>query len=285
MAGTDSAGRVATTLLTDWLRYLLGNARHRPITAQDLVFRDLYALIAGDWRTRGPLGALYDEIRRFAAVPADVTGSVQAAIDATAVEDQTFAVQLEELLHVLRPLTPDEPPHPKGGYFADPGLVPPMLGSADGDADGTAHPYFATAPEPEADPTILVTIYLPDTSGHAEVEAAVVALLATADTEITSRDAPAGDLHTLHARPTTGEATLTATCLRNLGPVIAALQAYAEATLRAGALLIVKAGPRLTVQQLTAEQQFRLDHEPELVSAPHHVLAALEPDEGFTTPA
>jgi hypothetical protein len=281
MAGTDSDGRVATTLLTDWLRYLLGNARHRPITAQDLVFRDLYALVAEHRWTKGPLSELYDEIRRFADVPADVAQGMCAAVDAAAAEDPTFAVQLEELLHVLRPLTPDEPPHPKGGYFADPGLVPPVLGGGTDETDDSDHPYFATTPEP----AIPVTIYLPDTADHAEVEAAVEALLATADAEITDRDTLAGNLHTLRARPATDEATMTATCLRNLGPVLAALHAHAEAILRAGALLMVKQGPRLTVQELTTAQQFRLDHEPELAAAPHHILAALESDEGFTSPA
>ena len=280
MAGTDSDGRVATTLLTDWLRYLLGNARHRPITAQDLVFRDLYALVAEHRWTKGPLSELYDEIRRFADVPAEVAQGMCAAVDAAAAEDPTFAVQLEELLHVLRPLTPDEPPQPKGGYFADPGLVPPVLGGGTDNTDDTDHPYFATTPEPE--PAIPVTIYLPETSDHAEVEAAVVALLATADAEITARDEPAGNLHTLSARPATDEATLTATCLRNLGPVLAALHGHAEAVLRAGALLMVKQGPRLTVQELTSAQQLRLAHEPDLAAAPHHILAALEPDGGFT---
>lgn len=279
MAGIDSPGRVATTLLTDWLRYLLGNARHRPITAQDLVFRDLYALVAGAQRTRTPLGELYDEIRRFAAVPADVAWGLSSAIDTTAVEDQTFAVQLEELLHVLRPLTPDEPPQPKGDYFADPGLVPPVLGSVDGDA----HPYFATVPEP--DPAIPVTLYLPRTSGHAEVEAAVVTLLAAAEAEITSRETAVGHLHTLRARPMTDEATLTATCLRNLGPVIAVLQTHEEAVVRAGAVLLVKLGPRLTVQELTEAQQLRLDHEPDLASAPGLILSTLESDKGFTSSA
>lgn len=281
MAGTDSDGRVATALLTDWLRYLLGNARHRPITAQDLVFRDLYALVADHQLTRAPLGELYDEIRRFATVPADVSWALCSAIDATAIADQMFAVQLEELLHVLRPLTPDEPPHPKGDYFADPGLVPPVLGSV----DGADHPYFALASESEPDPAIPVIIYLPDTSGHGEVEAAVMALLATAEADITSREALADNLLALRARPTTDEATLTATCLRNLGPVIAALQTHAEAVLRAGAVLLVKHGPRLTVQELTQAQQFRLDHEPDLASAPGLILSTLESDEGFTSSA
>ena len=266
MAVTDSDGRVATTLLTDWLRYLLGNARHRPITAQDLVFRDLYALVAEHPRTRGPLGVLYDEIRRFAVVAEEVSAAMSTAVDTAAAEDRTFAVQLEELLHVLRPLTPDEPPQPKGDYFADPGLVPPILG----DADGAAHPYFATTPQP--DPGIPVTIHL--SAGDAEIEAAVVALLATAEAEITSREADGS----LRAWPTTDEATLTATCLRGLGPVIALLQAHEEAVLRVGAVLVVKQGPRLTVQELTEAQQARLDHEPDLATAPALILSTLESD-------
>lgn len=279
MAVTDSDGRVATTLLTDWLRYLLGNARHRPITAQDLVFRDLYALVAEHPRIRGPLGVLYDEIRRFAAVTAEVSAAMSTAVDTAAAEDRTFAVRLEELLHVLRPLTPDEPPQPKGDYFADPALVPPILGSA----DGSAHPYFATdVPQPP----IPVTIYLCEESGCDRVEAAVTALLAAADVEITDRDEPLGTwFRRLHATGPADEAVLTATLLRNLGPTIAALQDYDEAVLRAGALVIVKTGPRLTAQELTEAQQFRLDHEPDLASAPALILSALESDEGFTSSA
>ncbi len=261
MAVADSDGRVATTLLADWLRYLLGNARHRPITAQDLVFRDLYALVAEHTRTRGPLGVLYDEIRRFPAVSAEVSAAMSTAVDTAVAEDRTFAVQLEELLHVLRPLTPDEPPQPKGDYFADPGLVPPILGSA----DGAAHPYFATTPDPE----IPVTVHV--SAGHEEVEAA---LLAAAEAEVTSREADGS----LRARPATDEATSTATCLRNLGPVIALLQTHEEAVLRVGAVLLVKQGPRLTVQELTEAQQARLDHEPDLAGAPALILSTLEPD-------
>lgn len=290
MAVPDSDGRMATTLLTDWLRYLLGNARHRPITAQDLVFRDLYALVSEHPRTRGPLGVLYDEIRRFAAVTAEVSAAMSTAVDTAAAEDRTFAVQLEELLHVLRPLTPDEPPQPKGDYFAHPALVPPILGGE----DGAAHPYFATDgpwlddPEPPEPPPVPVTIYLCEEPGHDGVEAAVAALLAAADVEITDREDSVGSwFRCLRARPAhpTDEAARTATLLRNLGPVLAALHAYAEAILRVGALLLVKQGARLTVQELTKTQQVRLDREPDLATAPALILPTLESDKGFTSSA
>lgn len=61
----------------------------------------------------------------------------------------------------------------------------------------------------------------------------------------------AGESRLVHAQ----DATVTATMLQNLGPVIAALQSTKDAVIRAGALLIVKMDSTLVVHQLTAAQQ------------------------------
>ena len=63
--------------------------------------------------------------------------------------------------------------------------------------------------------------------------------------------------------------------LQNLGPVIGSLQPTKDAVLRVGALLIVKVDWTVSVFQLTAAQQARLDHHPQLASTPHESVAAL----------
>jgi hypothetical protein len=72
------------------------------------------------------------------------------------------------------------------------------------------------------------------------------------------------------------DATVTATMMQNLGPVLASLQPTKDAVLRVGALLIVKVDWVVMVHQLTAAQQLKLDHEPQLVQSPHEILTALE---------
>jgi hypothetical protein len=151
--------------------------------------------------------------------------------------------------------------------------------------------------------TLPITIYLSDESGHEQVEAAVEDLLVAADGHIEHRDDPvlgswfrrmrakvsrfvdsplghevtnlaahAAESRLVHAQ----DATVTATMLQNLGPVLVALQPMKEAVIRAGALLIVKMDSTLVVHQLTAAQQLQLDHQPQLAQSPHDILSALE---------
>jgi hypothetical protein len=143
-----------------------------------------------------------------------------------------------------------------------------------------------------------VTIYLSDGSRHEQVEAAVEELLDAAGLDITGRDEPVigswfrqvraalrsptakeaalvaahmADSHLLLAQ----DAAVTATMLQNLGPVITSLQPTKDAVLRVGALLIVKIDWTVNVFQLTAAQQAKLDHHPQLCRAPHEIIAAL----------
>jgi hypothetical protein len=152
--------------------------------------------------------------------------------------------------------------------------------------------------------TILpITIYLSDESAHEQVEAAVEDFLAAAGGHIEHRDDPilgswfrgmrakmskfvdsplghevtylaahAAESRLVHAQ----DATVTATMLQNLGPVLAALQSTKEAVIRAGALLIVKMDSTLVVHQLTPAQQLKLDHQPQLAQSPRDILSALE---------
>ena len=46
--------------------------------------------------------------------------------------------------------------------------------------------------------------------------------------------------------------------------------------LRVGALLIVKVNWVVNVSQLTAAQQAKLDHQPQLAPSPHEIIAALD---------
>lgn len=71
------------------------------------------------------------------------------------------------------------------------------------------------------------------------------------------------------------DAEVTAKLLQNLAPVLGALQPTKDAVIRAGALLIVKVDWVVSVFQLTAAQQARLDHRPQLASSPREIVAAL----------
>jgi hypothetical protein len=155
-----------------------------------------------------------------------------------------------------------------------------------------------------------ITIYLSDESAHEQVETAVEDLLAAAGGHIEHRDDPvlgswfrrmrarAGQaVHSPLAREATvlaahavesrlvhaQDASVTATMLQNLGPVIAALQPTKDAVIRAGALLIVKTDSTLVIHQLTPAQQLRLDHQPQLAQSPRDILSALEPQPGSST--
>jgi hypothetical protein len=63
--------------------------------------------------------------------------------------------------------------------------------------------------------------------------------------------------------------------MQNLGPVLGSLQPTKDAVIRVGALLIVKVEWTVAVHQLTAAQQLLLDHQPQLLTSPHDILAAL----------
>jgi hypothetical protein len=150
--------------------------------------------------------------------------------------------------------------------------------------------------------TVPLTIYLTDERYHAQVESAVETLFATADLRIVDREDPvigswfrrmtarakdgmrsqasqdaaltaahALDSRLIHAQ----DAEVTAKLLENLAPVIAALEPIRGAVIRAGALLVVKQEGDLSVLQLTAAQQARLDHRPQLARSPHEIVAAL----------
>jgi phage baseplate assembly protein W len=151
--------------------------------------------------------------------------------------------------------------------------------------------------------TLPVTIYLSDETTHEQVEEAVENLLLTAGGSIDHRDDPEfgswfrrmrAKIGTAARSPVVREAaalaahatesrfvlaqdaTITATMMENLGPVISALQPTTDAVIRVGALLIVKVNGAVVVHQLTATQQLRLDHRPQLAASPHKILAALE---------
>jgi RNA polymerase sigma-70 factor (sigma-E family) len=148
-----------------------------------------------------------------------------------------------------------------------------------------------------------VSIYLADEGIHAQVEAAVERWLAKASISIEEREQPivgswfrrmratakaALDSESAHDIAMTAvhvadtklvlaqDASITATLLSNLAPVIASLQPTKDAALRVGALLIVKVDWAVQVIQLTAGQQAILDHQPQLASSPHQIIAALQ---------
>ena len=151
--------------------------------------------------------------------------------------------------------------------------------------------------------TVPVTIYLSDDASHAEVEQTVEELLVTAGLTVTDRAEPVigswfrrmtaraqqglqspmareAALTGVHAADSrlvlAQDAEVTARLLQNLGPVIGSLQPTKDAVLRVGALLIVKVDWAVSVFQLTAAQQARLDHHPQLASTPHEIVAALQ---------
>lgn len=148
-----------------------------------------------------------------------------------------------------------------------------------------------------------ISIYLAEMVTHMRVEAAVEEWLATASASIeerqqpiigswfrrmqatakialhsaTNRDLALTAFHAADARVVLAQdATITATLLANLGPVIGSLQPTKDAIVRVGALLIVKVDWAVQVIQLTAAQQALLDHQPQLASDPRQIVAALE---------
>jgi len=143
--------------------------------------------------------------------------------------------------------------------------------------------------------TLPVSIYLSETAGHEAVEAAVSRVMELADAPIVEREDPVlgSWFRRMRANPAAREigmtiahvadtrlvhepgAHVTATLLQHIGPVITSLAASREAVVRLGTVLIVKVGDQLVVHQLTAAQQFQLDHQPQLAMEPRDILASL----------
>jgi hypothetical protein len=167
---------------------------------------------------------------------------------------------------------------------------------------GAGFPFGSVTLSAGDSATLPVTIYLADEHIHTEVETAVEALLAVAGLRIEDRDDPvlgswfrrmiAGAKESMHSAAgqdaaltaahavdsrmvLAQDADVTARLLQNLAPVLGALQPTKDAVIRAGALLVVKTDWEVSVFQLTAAQQARLDHSPQLARSPHDIVAAL----------
>lgn len=167
---------------------------------------------------------------------------------------------------------------------------------------GAGHGAGAVIAADDSVKTVPVTIYLTDEGYHAQVESAVEAFLSLAGLQIMTRDDPvigswfrrmtarAKDglrsqasqdaaltaAHVLDARLISGpDAEATAKLMENLGPVISALEHVKGAVIRLGAVLLVKQDDEISVLQLTAAQQARLDHQPWLVRTPREIEAVL----------
>ena len=165
-------------------------------------------------------------------------------------------------------------------------------------------PFIGTGGDgfPSGDDSFEISIYLSDERAHLSVERAVEEWLATAHLEIGEKDDPvigswfrrmkakARELsktpvaveavkvatHSVESRLVQAQdAAVTAQLLQSLGPVLVALQSTEEAVIRAQSLLIVKVSGSLVVHQLTAAQQFELDHRPELALRPGEILLVL----------
>ncbi len=148
-----------------------------------------------------------------------------------------------------------------------------------------------------------ISIYLSTAADHELVQAAVEDLVRAAGAEILERaepkigswmrrligrmkvatqtpggrDVATTAAHAVEARMVQAQdATNTATLMQNLAPMLTALQNTPSAVIRVGALLIVKNGDTLAVHQLTATQQFHLNHKPDLLTSPHDILHALD---------
>jgi hypothetical protein len=153
--------------------------------------------------------------------------------------------------------------------------------------------------------TVPVTIYLSDEAGYEVVEEAVDKLLADAGGDVDERGEPIfGSFfrslqatfrrlattpegkevakvaaHAAEARLVQAQdATNTATLAGGLSQVLESLQNTTNAVIRIGALLIVKVDSDVMVHQLTATQQLKLDHKPDLTMSPRDILTALALD-------
>ncbi|MET9001475.1 sigma-70 family RNA polymerase sigma factor [Amycolatopsis sp. NPDC004169] len=180
------------------------------------------------------------------------------------------------------------------------------------DFSGFSIPSSTGSPHREPAPSDLpISIYLSDEAIHEEVQNAVEDLVTQVGGWIADADEPilgswfrrlrakvrlaartpkGRELahvaaHAAEARLVLSQdATITATMLQNLGPVLTALQPTKEAVIRVGALLIVKVDGVVGVHQLTSAQQFQLDHQPGLAMAPHEILTALQLGPGDPPP-
>ncbi|GAA4548574.1 hypothetical protein [Amycolatopsis samaneae] len=191
-------------------------------------------------------------------------------------------------------------PHPKlavesGEIFGRLSPAPPVIGELD------EAPPVVDGGEVCAR-SMPVSIYLDENRDTARVQDAVEALIRAAGGEVVARDEPVigswfrrlrAKFRTVTASPLGTEAkllgahalesrlvhstdaTVTATMMQNLAPVLSSLQPFTNAVVRVGALLIVKAEGELMVHQLTAAQQLALDHRPELLKSPRDILCAL----------
>jgi len=146
------------------------------------------------------------------------------------------------------------------------------------------------------DGEIIITIYLSDESAHEQVETAVEEWLNDSGIEIENRGNPVvgswfnylkarmaarevavSAVHAAEARLVLAQdAANTATLGQVVAPIIGSLQPTQEAVIRIGALLIVKFDGKVVVHQLTTDQQFKLDHQPQLARLPAEILSKLE---------
>lgn len=176
---------------------------------------------------------------------------------------------------------------------ARPAPVPEPTSPAYRTSDGCPMPSATMLP---------ITIYLSDQQNHEQVEIAVEDLLAAAGLAIWHRDDPvegswfrrvwayvrvaatspaartsvATAAHAVETRVSLSQdAAYTAMLLQNVGPVLTALHPTKDAVLRIGAVLIVKVEWAVTVYQLSATQQLKLDHEIDLAKSPQEIIAAL----------
>jgi hypothetical protein len=78
------------------------------------------------------------------------------------------------------------------------------------------------------------------------------------------------------------DAQVTALLMQSATQALAALQNNRDAAIRVGAVLIVKVDGIPTVTQLSAAQQFKLDHHLELLSAPARLLQWLSLNDADT---
>ncbi|MBS2963861.1 hypothetical protein KGA66_12455 [Actinocrinis puniceicyclus] len=163
-----------------------------------------------------------------------------------------------------------------------------MQGRVPADASGSPR---SDAAEPTAAQSASVSIYLCEEAAHEQVERAVDEALKHAGLDVVERSDPvigswfrrmtAGRaaetaVHALENRVVTAQdAQITALLLQSLPAVIASLQPYKDAVVRIQAVLIVKIDWVVAVHQLSAAQQYALDHKPQLATSPHEIVSAL----------
>jgi hypothetical protein len=151
--------------------------------------------------------------------------------------------------------------------------------------------HVATTLIEEAVALVPVTIYLSEGAAHAQVEDAVERLIAAVGLVVASREHPVEGswYRKLWAREVAvtalgvaesrlvqqQDAQVTAMYMQKLPDLITALQPTKDAVVRVGAFLVVKVDWAVYVHQLTQEQQLRLNHSPELATAPREILVAL----------